>query len=190
MQSNDLLQKIREQDSEPAFRALFDCHYARMFRIAYYYLQDNDLAKEVTLDVLAEIWIKRKTLVIPRDFDHYSFVMVRNAAINTWKREHLVEKVPIDELTDATRSELSSDDHDSELFETYERLLAELPPHCREVFCCIKEDGKSYADVAAALGISVKTVDAQLQKALRHLREGMRKYLDRESGKRFFFLFL
>jgi len=190
MQSIELLQKIREQDSEPAFRALFDRHYARIFRIAYYYLQDDELAKEVTLDVLSEIWIKRKTMVIPKDFDHYCFVMVRNAAVNIWKREHSVKMISIDELADSAISGLPADDSDIELFEIYERLLAELPPRCREVFCRVKEEEQSYAEVAEAMDISVKTVDAQLQKALRHLREGMNKYLGQEHGKRFFLLFL
>lgn len=178
---------MREQDSEPAFRALFDLHYARMFRIAFYFLQDDDLAKEVTLDVLAELWIKRKTMILPNDFRHYSFVMVKNAAINAWHREHQIEKVSIEEHN--TPDSIMSDS-DPELFETYERLLSELPPRCREVFCRVKEDEQSYADVAETMGISVKTVDAQLQKALKYLRNGMNKYLGRESGKRFFLLFL
>lgn len=187
MQTIELLRQMREQDSEPAFRALYDRHYARMFRIAYYYLQDDDLAKEVTLDVLAEFWIKRKTMIVPKDFRHYSFVMVRNAAINTWNREHQIDKVSIDDLD---VSNAVTPDSDSELFETYERLLSELSPRCREVFCRIKEDDETYANVAETMGISVKTVDAQMQKALRYLRDGMSKYLGRDSGKRFFLLFL
>lgn len=187
VKAESLLRQMQEHDSEPAFRALFDGHYARMFRIAYYYLQDDDLAEEVALDVLAEIWIKRKTMTLPDDFRHYSFVMVRNAAINVWNREHQIVRVPID---DADTPDCIASDSDTELFETYERLLADLPPRCREVFCRIKEDEASYAEVAAAMGISVKTVDAQLQKALRYLREGLGKYLGRESGKRFGMLFL
>lgn len=187
MQTIELLRQMREQDSELAFRALFDRHYARMFRIAYYFLQDDDLAQEVTLDVLAEIWIKRKTMILPKDFRHYSFVMVKNAAINAWNREHPIDKVSIE---DHNTPDVLSPESDSELFETYERLLSELPPRCREVFCRIKEDEESYAEVAEAMGISVKTVDAQLQKALKYLRSGMSQYLGRDSGKRFFLLFL
>lgn len=178
---------MREQDSEPAFRALFDRHYARLFRIAYYFLQDDDLAKGVTLDVLAELWIKRKTMILPHDFRHYSFVMVKNAAINVWNSEHRMDKVSIEEQGSP---DVLMPDSDPELFEIYERLLSELPSRCREVFCRIKEDEQSYAEVAADMKISVKTVDAQLQKALKHLRNGMAQYMGRESGKRFFLLFL
>lgn len=184
----ELIREIREHDSETAFRALFDMHYPRLFRIAYYFLQDDDLAEEVALDVLADIWIKRKAMVIPDNFSHYSFVMVRNAAINMWNREHRMESVPMDESD--VQSTISVPEADAELFETYERLLSELPPRCREVFCRVREDQQNYAAVAEAMGISVKTVDAQLQKALKHLREGMRKYLGKESARRFFSIFL
>lgn len=187
MNTTELLRLIQEQDSEPAFKTLFDRHYARMFRIAYYFLQNDDLAKELTIDVFAEIWMKRKTMIIPDDFRHYSFVMVRNAATNLWNKEYQMEKVSIEQHGD---QDAIVPDSDPELFETYERLLSELPPRCREVYCRVKEDEQSYADVAEAMGISVKTVDAQLQKALKHLRDGMSKYLGRESGKRFYLLFL
>ena len=163
-----------------------------MFRIAYYYLQNDDWAQEVALDVLAELWIKRKTMTVPRDFRHFSYVMVRNAALNVWNREHREETVSLDadQSFPIPHSSLLIDMPDAELFETYERLLEELPPRCREVFCRVREDEQSYAEVAEAMGISVKTVDAQLQKALKHLRQGMQKYLNREDGKRFFVLFL
>lgn len=189
MDAINLLIQMREEDSEPAFRALFDMQYPRLFRIAYYYLQDDNLAKETTLDVLADLWTKRKTMVIPQDFRHYSFVMMRNAAINALKREYSTERISIDSCSEAQETAYE-DAENSELFETYERLLEELPDRCREVFCRVKEDEQSYAEVASAMGISVKTVDAQLQKALKHLREGLSKYLGRESGKRFFMLFL
>ena len=58
-----------------------------------------------------------------------------------------------------------------ELFARYVKALDRLPPRCREVFIRVREDKQSYAEVAAALDISVHTVDAQLQKAIARLRE-------------------
>lgn len=195
MSDKELLEEIRNNDSERAFRALFDLHYDRLFRVAIYFLQNDDLAKEVSLDVLANIWENRKTMIIPLDFRHFSFTMVKNAAINVLKKEqHLEDLETIGQSNDSAISSLSPDAQqlleESELFEQYERLLAELPDRCREVFQKVKEDGRSYADVADELQISVKTVDAQLQKALQYLRSNLAKYLDRDSGKRFFSIFL
>ena len=58
-----------------------------------------------------------------------------------------------------------------ELFQRYVKALDELPKRCREVFIRIREEKQSYAQVANELGISVKTVDAQLQKATKKLKQ-------------------
>lgn len=193
-EDKELILQIRNNDSERAFRALFDRHYERMYRAALYFVQNEDLAKEVSLDVLAGIWEKRKSMIIPDDFRHYSFVMVRNAAINIIKKESALEgNVPITNASSVDAGFSISPEElleQSELFETYERLVSELPERCREVYMMVKEDGRSYADVAQELNISVKTVDAQLQKALSFLRQNLSHYLDCSSGRRFFAIFL
>lgn len=187
MNDQELLQQIRDNDSESAFKALFEGNYDRMFRIAVYFLQNDDWAKEVVLDVLASLWENRKTAIIPNDFHHYSFVLIKNASLNLLKKEQrTIEETPEEDGTPDPQTLLE----ESELFETYERLLAELPDRCREAFCLVKEEGKSYAQVAEEMNISVKTVDAQLQKALQFLRTNLAKYLNRDYGKRFFSIFL
>lgn len=194
MSDLELLLQLRATGSEQVFRMLFDRHYDRLFRIALYFLQHEDWAQEVALDVLATIWQKRQTMIVPEDFRHFTFVMVRNAAINRLKSEAVAEvQVSLDEATGVDASSTSSPEQlleESELFEVYERLVSELPERCRQVFMLVKEDGYSYAEVAEHLRISVKTVDAQLQKALGYLREHLAQYLDRPSGRRFFTLFL
>ena len=62
-------------------------------------------------------------------------------------------------------------DMTEELFALYVKALDRLPERCREVFIRIREEHQSYAQVAEELGISTKTVDAQLQKAVSRLKE-------------------
>ncbi len=190
MNDKELLKEIRESSSESALRALFDLHYDRLFRVALYFTQNEDLAKEVTLDVFATIWEKRSSMIIPQDFRHFSFTMVKNASINLLKKENGAVNESEDDATDMLSPDAQQLLEESELFEQYERLLSELPERCREVFMLVKEDGKSYAEAAEELQISVKTVDAQMQKALQYLRSNLAKYLERDSGKRFFSIFL
>lgn len=194
MNTQELLHQIQRNDSEEAFRTLFDTQYDRMFRIAYYFLQDDEWAKEVVLDVLADIWVKRKTMIVPDDFRHYSFVAVKHAALNVLTREERLRERQA-EMADESKTAIidySPEElaEQSELFEAYESLLSDLPERCRMVFCRVKEDGMSYAEVASEMGISVKTVDAQLQKALKHLREGLSRFRDGENRRRFYLLFL
>jgi RNA polymerase sigma-70 factor (ECF subfamily) len=55
--------------------------------------------------------------------------------------------------------------------------LDELPPRCREVFDLSRVHGLKYAEIAESLGISQKTVEAQMGKALRVLRERLAQWL-------------
>lgn len=189
-----LLRQIREQDSESAFRQLFEAHYDRLYRAALFFVRREDWAKDVVLDVLAGIWERRHSMVIPDDFRHFSYVMVRNMAFNVLRRESFLDSDAVtgDDAMADVADEVNPEQllEQSELFEAYERLVSALPDLCRQVFMLVKEDGHSYADVAQQLGISVKTVDAQLQKALAYLRTNLSQYLNRDAGRRFFMLFL
>ncbi len=177
MQIRELLRQIREEDSERAFRLLFDSHYERLYRIAYFYLQREDWAKEAVLDVFATLWQKRKEMVIPQDFRAFSYTMTRNASFNLFEREqrHEHEDAMLADVQSSSDSPLV-DLEQEELFALYQRTLDTLPDRCREVFILIKEEGRSYAEVAELLSISPKTVDAQLQKALHVLRTALADY--------------
>ncbi len=107
------------------------------------------------------------------NLEDYFFITVRNAALARLEQE---KKQP--EKTELT-ADILPDMDDSpeeiligeELFARYVKALDRLPPRCREVFIRVREDKQSYAEVAAALDISIHTVDAQLQKAIARLRE-------------------
>ena len=55
--------------------------------------------------------------------------------------------------------------------------VAELPPACREVFELSRGHGLRYAEIASTLGISIKTVESQMGKALRHLRDRLAAWM-------------
>lgn len=62
-------------------------YYDRFFRIAFYYLQRDEWAQEVILDVFTTLWNHRKSQLIPDDFNKYSYILIRNAALNYLEKE-------------------------------------------------------------------------------------------------------
>lgn len=178
MEITNLLKKIQKEDSEKAFRSLYDMYYDRFFRIAFYYLQRDEWAQEVTLDVFASLWNNRKSLLIPDNFDKYSYTLLRNAALNYLEKEQRRETSPLDKLAEPASSSPSPEERliSDELFTVYENSLNELPKRCREIFIKIREERQSYAAIAEELNISTKTVDAQLQKAVSRLKEKINNY--------------
>ena len=135
------------------------------------------------MDVLADLWNNRHTMILPADFNRYTMVMVRNASINLWKKEqrHEHDDEAAADLTGKRARSVETQVEDEELFQVYESAMEQLPARCREVWQLVKEEGLSYAEVAEQMEISTKTVDAQMQKAVTFLRKKVGAYLERRE---------
>lgn len=167
------LRQMQETSSEQAFQSFYNLTYDRLFRIAYYYARNEEWAQEIVLDAFMRLWQQRATLTEVRSIEDYCFILVKNASLNYLEKESR-HTFPSDgtlpepaDRADSPEDTLISE----ELFARYVKALDRLPERCREVFIRIREEKQSYAQVAEELGISVKTVDAQLQKALARLKE-------------------
>ena len=72
----------------------------------------------------------------------------------------------------ATDDDASTD----EVTRAVNRAVDKLPPRCREIFLMSREGGMTYAEIAHSLGISIKTVETQMGRALRSLRLSLARY--------------
>lgn len=164
---------MKEQDSQTAFRNFYNMTYDRLFRIAYYYVKREEWSQEIVLDVFLKLWQQRDTLPAVRSIEDYCFVLVKNASLNFLEKENRRTMLSAGFSAEPAESNASPEDMliSEELFARYVKALDRLPERCREVFIRIREEKQSYAEVAEALNISTKTVDAQLQKATARLKE-------------------
>lgn len=163
-----LLRRMKELDSQTAFRAFYDMTYDRLYRIAYYYVKREEWSQEIVLDVFLKLWEQRSSLPEVKSIEDYCFILVKNASLNYLEKENRRTTVSTETLPEPEESMISE-----ELFAIYVKALDRLPERCREVFIRIREEKQSYAQVAEELGISTKTVDAQLQKATIRLKEAI-----------------
>ena len=178
---DDCLKKISESDCSGSFRIVYDHYYKRLFRQALYYLNNNpDCAQEVVSDVFVALWQGRKALKNVTNPDAYLFIALKHASARfvekNYKQNHelLTENLPdIYSADNKSDSELI----EKELQEKYKEALNNLPPRCAEVFRLVREEKKKYSDVAEILGISPKTVDNQMNKAVKLLYEQLKDNL-------------
>lgn len=171
-----LLTKLADYGNEHDFKSLYDLLYDKFFRIAIYYLKKEEWAQEVVLDVFLSIWNKRYDLVKINNFENYYFILLKNASLN-YIEKHKQESVALNNEIKTEHSETpESNLLNDELLLIYINALEELPPKCREVFILIREQGLSYKEAAEQLDISTKTVDAQLQKAIKSIKEKIKSY--------------
>lgn len=176
MNDPNLLERLRAGE-QAAFDDIFRAHYPALVGSAEAMLRDRAAAEEVVQDVLLELWRRRETLSIDTSLRAYLFRATRNRALNRIRHERVQRRgEPILAVTDAPPP-ADAAVAEQEIDEAVRRAIAGLPPRCREVFELSRIRGLRYAEIAEALGISVKTVEAQMGKALRILRDRLAPYL-------------
>ena len=127
---------------------------------------------------MLELWRRRETLAAESSPQAYLFQSTRNRALNHIRHER-VEKKSEPELTQHGELVSSGPDHlvEEEIAIALREAVAELPERCREVFELSRTNGLKYSEIATTLGISIKTVEAQMGKALRTLRVKLAPWL-------------
>lgn len=177
MDDRDLLGRLQAGD-EGAFDAVFREWYPVLVRVAAAILHDSDVAEEVAQDVMHELWRRAHAMDADTALRAYLLRAVKNRALNHIRHQRVRRDTQGD--VEALYHEPVRADQPvvaRELAEAVQRAVAELPPRCREVFELSRTDGLRYAEIAEALGISEKTVEAQMGKALRALRERLAPWL-------------
>jgi RNA polymerase sigma-70 factor, ECF subfamily len=171
----ELLDSLRT-GSRAAFDAIFRAHYAPLFAVARRMLTDPGSAEDVVQDVMLELWRRRETLAIETTLRSYLFRATRNRALNRIRHEQVARRA--EPLLARNRAvEADRRVHEQELARAVRSAVAELPARCREVFELSRVHGLKYAEIADVMSISIKTVEAQMGKALRLMRERLAPWL-------------
>jgi RNA polymerase sigma-70 factor (ECF subfamily) len=172
-----LFARLRTGD-EAAFDAIFRAWYPPLVRIAEGLVRERAIAEEVVQDVLLEVWRLRERLGDEESPRAYLIRATRNRALNHLRHLRVQERgAPYVESRVESPAEGASRVVEAELDAAVRGAVADLPPRCREVFELSRVHGLSYAEIAASLEISIKTVEAQMGKALRTLRERLAPWL-------------
>ena len=82
-----LLRQMKELDSQTAFRDFYNMTYDRLFRIAYYYVKQEEWSQEIVLDIFLKLWKQRDTLLDVKNIEDYCFILVKNASLNYLEKE-------------------------------------------------------------------------------------------------------
>ena len=181
LDNNELFDRLRQGD-ETAFDEIFRAWYPSLVRSAESIARSRAVAEEIVQDVMLELWRRRESLARDTSPQAYLFQSTRNRALNHVRHQRVERKVePI--LTSRSDIEASAPAElvEEEIEVALRSAVAELPERCREVFELSRVNGLKYSEIAAVLGISVKTVEAQMGKALRSLRLKLAQWLP-ESG--------
>jgi RNA polymerase sigma-70 factor (ECF subfamily) len=176
--TESLLDAIKQGDKQ-AFEKLFKEHYAPLCRYAYTFLKDAQEAEEAVQGVFLAIWERREELSINTSVKSYLYQMVHNRSLNQLKHEKVKEAYKQYNHTQINQNPANASHLtiQNELASRIEQAIDELPEQCRKVFRMSRVDELKYSEIAEVLGISIKTVENHMSKALKHLREKLSDYL-------------
>lgn len=159
-----------------AFEQLFKTWYVRLCLYGESIVRDRDLAEDLVQGIFCLLWEKREDMNIHESVKSYLYRSVYYAALNTLKHE----KVKLAFLEFIRKHEHRDENDVEHFFENEDReslmkeiwsIIDRLPGQCREIFLLSRFSGKKSVEIAEIMNISVRTVETQLYRAMKRLRE-------------------
>jgi len=153
----------------------FQTHFEGLYRYAFTILRNNDEAKDAVQAVFVKLWEKRATIDEQQSIQSYLYTSVYNYCLNV-KRNEKVRNAYIQ--NNASPQHFFNDVLVSkENITRITEALESLPPQCKQVFFKSRFEKKKYAEIAQEMNLSVKTIEVQIGKALKILREQLSEVL-------------
>ena len=174
-----LLNKVKNSD-KIAFKTLFFNYHDTLFRFVQFKIQDGDIAEDITQETFLRVWKMRSKLKPNKSFfsliaristnlcyDHFRHNEVRQ------RHESLIPRNKDSQTNPPEEKVLSTflEDEIQKIVET------ELPEKCRQVFILSRVEKLSNNEVSESLGISVRTVENQIYRAIKILKKKLKNYL-------------
>ncbi len=160
------------------FEQLFRQYFGELCNFAKSFVNDEDSAKEITQNVFINLWQNKEKIDSDKSVKSYLFTSVRNRCLNHIRDNKKFRSNVLDvEITDYGTTFESDSFSVSELETKISEALDKLPERCRQVFMLNRFEDLKYKEVAGKLNISVKTVEVQMSKALKILREELKDYI-------------
>ncbi|MDR1938546.1 MAG: RNA polymerase sigma-70 factor [Tannerellaceae bacterium] len=178
--TNDLfvLKKIKEGDIRQ-FESIFRLYYSPLCLYAAGITGRRDVSEEIVQDLFYVFWKEREKLQVLHSIRSYLYGSVRNRSLQYCEHREVVERHRQTVLS-TEESAKSPDPQDmleyKELEILINRTLHKLPERRLRIFRMHRFEGKKYMEIASALSLSVKTVEAEMTKALQTLRKEIENY--------------
>ena len=182
--TDEQLVQLLQSGHQRVFEEIYQRYHKQVYAYLAGFVKDNSLAEDLTHEVFMKIWDIREQLQLHTSFSSYLFRICHNRAINA------LEKIAVDtrlrsRVIQHLQTVHSTQIQDAGALKEYDQLLENaldsLPPQRRKVFLLCREEGKTYDETAALLGISRNTVKEHMVKA----QKALRAFLDDKSDLAF-----
>lgn len=159
------------------FEEVFHAYYKALVVYARTILKDTDEAEDIVQQVFITIWEKRSSMEVHTSLRALLYKSVHNACLNKIKQQAVRTKYAADAQHNIPKMAADDGIQQKELQKSIEMALSTLPEQCGRIFRMSRFDQLKYQEIADQLGLSVKTVENQMGKALKIMKEQLKDYL-------------
>nr|WP_295922935.1 RNA polymerase sigma-70 factor [uncultured Dyadobacter sp.] len=167
-----------DRSARYGFELLFKRYHKVLCSHAARFVYSEAVAQDIVSEVFCKLWKSKAYEGINTSYRFYLFRSVRNEAYNYIR----LEFQPMEQL-EAAEYQVSGNGNLPDMIAQYEevlqrveRIVHSLPPQCRKIFLMSRFEGKKYQEIADELGISIKTVEVHISRALISMRQGLKEH--------------
>jgi RNA polymerase sigma-70 factor (ECF subfamily) len=174
----EIVDNIRKGDSR-CFELLFNQYARHLVRYAATIVKDPDEAEDIVQQLFVSIWAKKEQLEVNTSLKSYLYRSTHNSSLNKLKQQAVKESYATyftyvsDGVTAGTEAQMEGKETDAAI----RQAIEELPEQCRIIFRMSRFEQLKYQQIADQMGLSVKTVENQMGKALKHMRLKLKDYI-------------
>jgi RNA polymerase sigma-70 factor (ECF subfamily) len=170
---SEIIGRIRQGDLIQ-FETLFRSSYVSLVKYARTVLKDHDTAEEIVQDLFFRLWQNKEKIKIESSLNGYLFRSVLNRCLHYIEHLKVVERHENEMADESTFAESPADILQyKELQARIARTLEKLPERCGQIFCMSRYEGLKYSEIAEKLSVSIKTVEANMGRALKEFRKAL-----------------
>lgn len=172
----EIIRRIRQGDTGQ-FESLFRSSYVSMVRYAKSIIKDQDTAEEIVQDLFFRLWQDKEKIKIESSLNGYLFRAVHNRCLHWIEHNKVVERHAREVIAQETEAADNPADtiYYKELQSKIIQIIEKLPDRCGRIFCMNRFEGLKYSEIAEKLSVSVKTVEADMGRALREFRKALKE---------------
>ena len=165
-----------ESSQRKEFEKLFRAHYAALVTFAAGMVGSADAAEDLVQEVFIAIWRRRAEMPPDAVARAYLYKAVRHRSLNALRHDRIAresaDSIERSFIVASAEDDLIHDEAESAV----RAAISRLPERARLMFTLSRDEGLTYAEIARVTGVSVKTVETQMGRALRALRESLAGY--------------
>lgn len=174
------MEKLEKGDFTKFYKDTFNAFFDGLHRYAFTIVKDKDSASDAVQSIFVKWWESQKHFETYDEVKSYLYTAVYRHCLNVVRNDK-IRGAHKENYKYVMGSNLVVQDENVELEQLDNKIrtsIEELPHQCRIIFMKSRFENKRYSEIAEEMNLSVKTIEVQMSKALKVLREKIKGYSD------------